>query len=302
MEWDAIKWSSDYRKSSLEKKKELLINVWKNTVKIVQNERYFADEEILIDSSKVAENTVFFKNKQFPNRYTELENFLNDLPEDNVKISIIDADCLESARFLKNPVILNMSSYKNPGGGVVNGSAAQEENIFRRTNLLKSLYQFTHYSEVYGIKKNMSFGYPLLNLDGIYSKDITVFRGSEKNGYYLLSSPFKVSMISVSAVKRPMLKDGKMSEADLKMNREKIKMIFQISHEQGHREMVLSAFGCGAYGNPPEQIAKIFKDVIENEFAGYFDKIIFAIFDDHNSYREHNPDGNLKPFKKIFEV
>lgn len=69
-----------------------------------------------------------------------------------------------------------------------------------------------------------------------------------------------------------------------------------------HKNLILSAFGCGSYGNPPEQISKIFKDVIYNDFSGHFDNIVFAILDDHNSYREHNPNGNLKPFLNEFNL
>ena len=298
MEWDAIKWANEYKNSNLDRKKELLIDVWKNTLKIVQNGRYFANEEILIDNSKVVENSLFIKNKDIPTINNNNTNYLNVF---DTKISILDADCLESARFMKNPVVLNMASYKNPGGGVINGSAAQEENLFRRTNLFYSLYQFAHYSESYKIPKHPVFSYPMGLLDGIYSKDITVFRGSEKNGYYLLSSPFKVSIISVSAMKRPELECGKIKyDVDLNMNRHKIRLILQTAYEQGHTDLVLSAFGCGAYGNPPEQIAQLFKELLDGEYKGYFREIVFAIFDDHNTYRDHNPEGNLKPFKKIF--
>ena len=40
--------------------------------------------------------------------------------------------------------------------------------------------------------------------------------------------------------------------------------------------LILSALGCGAFGNPPEHMAFIFQEVLE-EFAGAFKKIYFAI-------------------------
>ncbi len=63
--------------------------------------------------------------------------------------------------------------------------------------------------------------------------------------------------------------------------------------------MVLTAFGCGAFLNPPETVAKIYKRVIENKFQGVFKKITFAVINDHNTGKAHNPKGNFKPFKEI---
>jgi uncharacterized protein (TIGR02452 family) len=64
--------------------------------------------------------------------------------------------------------------------------------------------------------------------------------------------------------------------------------------------LVLGAFGCGAYGTPPEEMAKLFKELIsEGRYKNAFEYIVFAIIDDHNARKEHNPEGNLKPFQKI---
>jgi uncharacterized protein (TIGR02452 family) len=294
MEWDAIKWAQTYKTSNLNRRKELLIDVWENTIKIVKNGKYFSDGEVIIDNSKVCQNSLFTENGPIYD-----PTGINDF---KTEILVMDADCLDVARTMENPIVLNMASYKNPGGGVINGSSAQEENLFRRTNLFKSLYQYVDYAHQYGIEQNSKYKYPLGDYGAIYSKDITVFRGSEKNGYYLLSHPFKCAFISVPAIKRPELKNRRMNENDFSKTKQKIRRIFQFAHENGHRDLVLSAFGCGAYGNPPEQIASIFKELLDTEYKGVFHKIVFAIYDDHNSYKEHNPDGNLKPFKKIFNI
>lgn len=292
-EWDAIKWASQFdNETDINRKKQLLVDVWQNTLKIVRNGRYYTDEDVIIDSSKVCQNSLFIENR--PN--SEPIGMKVFETEVNVK----NADCLDVARYMTNPVVMNMASYKHPGGGVINGSMAQEENIFRRTNLYQSLYQYVDYANQYGIEQNPRYKYPLLSYGMIYSPDVTVFRGSERNGYYLLSSPYKVSFISLPAMKRPMLTNNRMNDIDLSVTKEKIRRFFGLANEMGHTDMVLSAFGCGSYGNPPEQISQLFKEVID-EYYGYFREITFAIFDDHNSYREHNPDGNLKPFKNVFD-
>jgi uncharacterized protein (TIGR02452 family) len=65
--------------------------------------------------------------------------------------------------------------------------------------------------------------------------------------------------------------------------REKIKCVFRAAAAQGCRRIVLGAFGCGAFGNPPAEVDQLFRRVLlgrdENrgEFLGCFDEVTFAI-------------------------
>jgi hypothetical protein len=48
-------------------------------------------------------------------------------------------------------------------------------------------------------------------------------------------------------------------------------------------------------------MARLFREVLlSNDYNGKFDKIVFAILEDKNSFHEHNPQGNLKPFLDEF--
>ncbi len=83
--------------------------------------------------------------------------------------------------------------------------------------------------------------------------------------------------------------------------KEKIRTILRIAGKYNHDSLVLSAFGCGAFANPPNHVAELFKEVFsEDEFFGFFRNIVFAIFEDHNSEKEHNPMGNVLPFLEVF--
>lgn len=76
---------------------------------------------------------------------------------------------------------------------------------------------------------------------------------------------------------------------------------------------MLSAFGCGAFSNPPNHIAAIFKQVICHEYAGCFKQVVFAILggvliltctlmiQDDKKIKRHNPIGNFVPFLNEFE-
>ena len=60
--------------------------------------------------------------------------------------------------------------------------------------------------------------------------------------------------------------------------RRRIRAVLHASKLSGHTNVVLGAFGCGAFGNPPHETASIFKELLESpEFRGAFKTIVFAI-------------------------
>jgi uncharacterized protein (TIGR02452 family) len=255
------------------------------------------EKSVFLDDSEITKETYFFKKP----------NHLNQVTINNkTRFNVIEADCVEVAGLLKNAgynvCLLNMANRQNPGGGVLGGAGAQEENIFRRSNLFQSLYQFVEYSNQYDVERNLDNSYPLdRNSGGIYSKSVTVFRGSEKNGYCFLQNPFKISVVSVPAINSPQLDfiNGQyyITKELIEPSKEKIRTILRICGQFNHDCLILSAFGCGAFRNPPKHMAKLFKEVFnELEFQNRFKIVVFAILDNHNSWKEHNPEGNTLPF------
>jgi uncharacterized protein (TIGR02452 family) len=221
------------------------------------------------------------------------------------------ADCLEVAERLGReappPAVLNMASPHNPGGGVLVGAGAQEENLFRRSTLLRSLFQFAAYHAEYDVAPCSSgHRYPIpLESGGIYSPPTAVFRSSEATGYAFLPEPYPVAFLTVPAISRPALveRDGQLWLADAvaEATRRKIRAILRIAARQGHVDLVLSAFGCGAFRNPPHHVAQLFRETLAvEEFSGVFRRIVFAILDDHNARGPHSPDGNYAPFAREF--
>ncbi len=144
--------------------------------------------------------------------------------------------------------------------------------------------------------------YPMdRNYGGAYSPDVTVFRGEEQQGYPLLENPYQVGVISVAAMNCPELdQQGAIASHLVEGVKNKIRTILNIGVTHGHDSLVLGALGCGAFRNPPAHIAKLFHEVIEQEYPGHFSKICFAIMEDHNSQRKHNPEGNYLPFFNEF--
>ncbi|MFP3042107.1 TIGR02452 family protein [Treponema primitia] len=302
-QFDHLAWINAFRAASNAKSgfHELRVDIWKATVEIVNNGGYqLGSTEIKINNDSIPNQTEFYKAPP------KLQGNGN---KHETKFSCIEADCLETAALLLkaelNPCVLNMASAHNPGGGVRNGAGAQEENIFRRTNLFRSLYQFVDYAKEYGVLPSTD-RYPLDDkTGGIYSSGITVFKASENSGYALLTEPYRLSFVSVPALNRPELekKDGTFFIADsfVEIAKEKIRTILRIAAAHDHKNLVLSAFGCGAFANPPNHVALLFKQVFsEEEFKNRFHLVVFSIIDDHNSRKEQNPEGNVLPFLKVF--
>ena len=204
-------------------------------------------------------------------------------------VEVVEDDMLEVARRLvrqgKTVAVLNMANAQNPGGGVRSGKGAQEENLHRRTDAFRFLEQQP---------KN----YPIPPDACLVSPGVTVLRGAEADGYPF-RPPFRITLISCAAVRNPRLTEvlDYAYHTERRSMERKIAVIMKAAAQARCDSIVLSAFGCGAFGNPPEIVARIFKQ--EFNYTPV-ENIIFSIIDDHNTRRWHNPRGNLTPFTKTF--
>jgi uncharacterized protein (TIGR02452 family) len=280
--------------------KEERIEIFRNTVRLVKAKGYsIGNVDVKLDDMDVMKN-----NTKFYAKKVNIEH--NLLPKYETKVSVMDNDCLDAAQALVKlgfkPAVLNMASFHTPGGGVERGSAAQEESIFRRTNIFMSLYQFHEVGTNYHIEQREE-RYPLeMHYGGIYTPNVTVFRKSESENCRIMSDPFKVDVITLPAVRKPAVdENGDVADWVKEILTGKIKQILDIALENGNDSIVLSAFGCGAYGTPPKVVAKLFHDVIySDEYKNLFKEIVFAIINLPSTNGTHNPDGNFKPFKEMF--
>lgn len=315
-EWDAIGWAekfaeyskqasqgSDYARSML---RDLRKQEYNQVIQDVRGGCYLLDGKTLYFSPSDIE--YMQKKSRFYNREFSVMKMRPD-GDFQTEIIVENEDCLVAAKRLKdkgyNVAVLNMASRRNPGGGVYEGAGAQEENLFRRSNLFMSMYAYTAYASQYGLSSNPEYKYPLdRNFGGVYTPGALVYRGLEKDGYPLLGMDcFKMSFIAVPGMNRPDLTPtGRLAPGMVYGIKNKMRTIFRIGISRGHDALVLGALGCGAFRNPPRDIARLFHEVIEEiEFKNKIRLIDFAIVEDHNSRHAHNPDGNLKPFQEEFE-
>lgn len=316
--WDSNEFLATYRplmqkaskgdRVAYYKVKELRSQEYRNTIEIVNQGFYMTEDGKRVTFpalTRMEHETKFYKDE------FRVDDIL--AREEDTKFVVHNIDCLEEGVRLcregYNPAVLNMASRRNPGGGVMLGAGAQEETLFRRTNLFRSLYQFTEYFiEHVWYKKYITpvrtgERYPLnRDFGGVYTPDALLFREDEQHGYKLMDTPMRLSFIAVAGINRPDLKDATHpADSMIEGTKNKMRTILRIGLLHGHDSLVLGALGCGAFCNPPSHIAKLFHEVFEEpEFKNKYRLISFAILDDHNAHRAHNPEGNYKPFVEEF--
>ena len=70
----------------------------------------------------------------------------------------------------------------------------------------------------------------------------------------------------------------------------------RVKSEGQYVAAITSVTGCGAFCHPPNEVAAIMKECIEEYNAGSW---FVAVKNDHNTRLAHNPLGNVYPFKQI---
>ncbi len=251
-----------------------LINCFQDTLNMCNSSKLYSATEKARESTKVYKEN--FNSKKTHSYLTQegitlSENFAEIIVKEGTSF----AAAKEYIKFGKTAV-LNFANPHNAGGGVQNGAMAQEECLCRSSNLYPCLLTKKAQEEYYDYNKNntdYSFSDRI-----IYSESVTVFKNDNEVPCLMPEQEwFEISVITCSA---PYIAKRKYTNkvALKELFKKRIKNIFEAALDNDIRVLVLGAFGCGAFQNPPEIVAAAFREVIEeNEYKYYFNKIIFAI-------------------------
>lgn len=196
--------------------------------------------------------------------------------------------------------ILNFASATRPGGGVTSGSSAQEECICRVSGLYKCLTTPEAVKRFYEYHKT-SVG-PLHNDDIIYTPNVPVLKTDD---YDFLDEPVYLDVITCAA---PNLREKNVSQYNqerepapdisddelYKLHVSRARQILNVAAANGAEVVILGAFGCGAFRNKPEVVAKAYADVVP-DYLKQFKAIEFAIF-----CPKGKPTDNYDAFKAVF--
>ena len=247
--------------------------------------RYTSDPTLMQAVQKSTEAQVFI---------AEHESVIVPSPHKAGKATVIVSGkrSLEAAEVYakqgKKVCVLNFASATNPGGGVVNGSSAQEECLCRCTTLYPCLNNNALWTTFYAPHRKAAD--PLYNSDCIYTPKVCVFKGDTNFPEPLPKEDWwEVNILTCAAPnlrERPSNamnshagdKAAKITPTELKkLLTARIRHIFEIAVANGNEVLILGAFGCGAFKNPPQIVAKVFNAVMQ-DYLYHFDTIEYAVY------------------------
>lgn len=255
-----------------------LVEIALETLKVIENGFYVNNMRTEVSIQKETEFAVqsseSIRPEDFPEKF-ELKRI-----DGETKIEVTDETTLEEAKRIckenadENPFVLNFANGFQPGGGFLVGAVAQEESLARASSLYTCL---TANMEMYEFNRlNRT---ELASDWMIYSPKVPVFRNDDAS---FLEKPYYITILTSPAVCVRNFSEKEIAEnADLiySVNRERIRKFLWLANHKGHQTLILGAWGCGAFRNKVEDIAETFHDLLKNEFANCFERVIFAIYD-----------------------
>ena len=224
---------------------------------------------------------------------------------DNAKVIVSTKRTFAAASgYVKQKVAVhNFASSTNPGGGVTRGSSAQEECLCRCSGLYFCLSVPEMMKGFYYPHRNAKN--PINNADIIYTPGVTVFKTDTSNPKLLDEKDwYDVDVITCAAPnlrERPSNRFNqnngdhavKVSDRELlEIHKKRLTRILDVAALNNAEVVILGAFGCGAFQNKPEVVARAAKEVITDNLQ-VFKTIEFAV------YCSPRDDTNFRVFKRV---
>jgi uncharacterized protein (TIGR02452 family) len=168
---------------------------------------------------------------------------------------------------------LNFASAKNPGGGFLNGSQAQEESLARSSALHASLMRAWDFYEQHRASSSLLYSDAM-----ILSPGCPVFRDDEGA---LLDDPQHVAFLTSAAPNAGAATTNRPEELSAIPNvfRRRSEYVLALAAVHGYTQLVLGAWGCGVFRNDPHVVASAFVDHLRGPWSGRFRRVVFSVLD-----------------------
>ena len=261
-----------------------LIEAFKDTQRVIRE-----SERLREGTLKTQAGTMLY----FP----DYECLMPEIKQEEPDILVVEDTTFHAAQSFAQDgdgkaAVLNFANAYTPGGGVTRGAMAQEECLCRSSNLYESLtipYLLKNYYK-WNSKNTGDMGTDSV----IYSPGVTVFKTDDEIPQ-LMKSWFQVDVITCAAPYYDPEKRKPVSMEKLeKVFTGRIRNILEVAASNHVDILVLGAFGCGAFNNPPEMVAEVFRHLlIDKGYGRFFRKVRFAIKKSDKANR------NLEAFQTI---
>ena len=182
--------------------------------------------------------------------------------------------------------VMNFANAFHAGGGVTTGASAQEECLCRTSTLYPLLYRRTLRDSYY--KHHHDLNTPKATDSLVYTEGVIICKTDEDLPKRMPQEDWvTVDVITIAApdlrdksnVHVPLVNGGTyMNNAELFGYHVKRAIhMLTCAAAKGADILVLGAFGCGAFQNDPEVVARAYKTVLQ-EFPKVFKQIEFAVY------------------------
>lgn len=274
-----------------------------------KNAEIFKDTERMYRSNKILKEAIknSIENQKLILASDVVEFEVPDVREGKVAVS--GKRTLEASEHYakqgKRVCVLNFASATNPGGGVVYGSSAQEEAICRCSTLYPCLNTREMWNRFYTPHRNADN--PLYNDDCIFTPAVKVFKNDTDFPELLPETKWwDVDVITCAAPNLRNVPSNRMNpdagskKADISyeglkvLHGSRIQRIFDVAMASNAEVLILGAFGCGAFCNPPELVAEVFAEVTK-KYRKCFAVIEYAV------YHRERENANYAAFEKAMK-
>lgn len=170
--------------------------------------------------------------------------------------------------------VLNFASARNPGGGFLNGSEAQEESLARSSALYASQQKVFSFYEAHRAQKSCLYSDAM-----ILSPDCPVFRDDAGR---LLDEPYTVTFLTSPAPNAGAIASNAPEELPLvpETLKNRAELVLTLAVHAGCERIILGAWGCGVFRNDPRMVASTFAELLfDRGWSRRFRTVLFSVFD-----------------------
>lgn len=260
------------------------VSVAKETLEVLKQKKYTSVNGKVVNISESLDAAID-RTKYYP-ADTEIE-LSATITQISPKFEVTNETTSQAAFRLvasgKKIVILNFASARNQGGGFLGGAIAQEEDLCRASGLYACIKHKPLFYNANIMCDNAYYTHGI-----IYSPDVPFFR--DEYGLFI-DDPFMVSVVSAPA---PNVRSMENVDEDVLIETLLVRAtrLLRIAQANGHTDIVLGAWGCGAFGNDPTMVASVFRAALEQV---PFENVYFAIYD------TRTPPVLYETFKQAYE-